>query len=130
MTVALSLASVNFPALSRRCRSQPQFLLQKRFLAYHLRGTPERFERSRVRPPPVDDFVAELSFDNIRIIDVSDLKLPAPRRPQRPHSVEHRSVVEIHADDRVGRARNLGLFLNAHNALSIEHGHPEALRIR
>src|SRR5258708_22139802 len=122
--------SVGFSRLPRRCRSQPQFLREQRFLAHHLRGPPKRFERSRIRPPAVDNFVTELSFDNIRIVDVSDFELPAPRRPQRTHSVEHRCIVEIHADDRVGRAGNLGLFLDANNSLTIEHRNPEALRIR
>src|SRR6266536_3781780 len=111
-----------FP-ISRRC--QPLFLGEQPFLAHHLRRAPERFERSRVRPPTVDDVITELSFENIRIIDVSDFELPAPGRPQRAHAVEHRSVVEIHADDCIRRSRKLGLFLDAHNSLTIEHRYPE-----
>src|SRR5207247_8252040 len=94
---------------------------------HHLCRSPERFERSRVRPPALDDFMAELRFLKVRIIDVRDLKLAPTRRPERPHPVEHRSVVEIHAYHCIGRPWNLWIFLNSHNSLPFEHRHAEPL---
>src|SRR6266849_6418856 len=109
---ALSL----FP-ISRRC--EPLFRGKQHLLAHPLRRAPERFEGSCVRPPTVNNVVTELSIEKVRIIDVGDFELPPPRRPQRAHTVEHRSVIEIHADDRVRRAGNLGLLLDAHHSLSL-----------
>src|SRR5207248_6483963 len=97
-------------------------------LPHHLRCSPQRFKRPRVRPPALDDFVVQFSIEEVGVVDVRDFQFPAGRRSQWPDAVKHGAVVEIHADDGVGRARQFGLFLNSYNSLPLKYWHTEALR--
>ncbi len=49
----------------------------QRFLYNQFIGSIERFERSGVRPPAVEDIISQLAFFNIGVINVSNFKLAA-----------------------------------------------------
>src|SRR6266851_4980224 len=101
----------------------------ERFLAHEIAGVPQRFKRSGVGPPTIEDFAGELAVAQVRIVYIGDLQLAAAGWLQRADAVKNRGIVEIRANYRVRRAWRRGLFFDAHEPVVVEHRDAKSFRI-
>ncbi len=119
--------------LSSRCslRCQRPFLAYSRHLIRSGFGNQvvrvkQGFERARVRPPPVQNFVGERSFIHVEVIHIRDFQFSSARRLQPVDFFENSLVVEINSDYGIVGFRNLRLFLDPDDlpATNLRHAKP------
>jgi hypothetical protein len=94
-------------------------------------GLEEVLELPRVLPPPADRLRAHPVPVIHEVLDgVGDLELSAPRRLDRGSRLEHRRREDVDPGQRQVRDVLLRLLDQLYDAVTIEDGHAETLRLR
>src|SRR5687767_3183068 len=79
------------------------------------------YRLSSIAPEALDDVVLHDPAINVRVVDVSNLQLAAPRRLQRLDDVKHGGVIHVHADNGERTGRRLWLLANVLESIVVAH---------
>src|SRR4030095_12604651 len=81
-------------------------------------------------PPTVEFLPRHLSSFDVRVVDIRDLELAAPRRPKRSNYVVHLTVIHVDTNDGIIGFRNGWFFFNAHDLAPVKLRDTKTRRIR
>src|SRR6185295_17410686 len=88
-------------------------------------GQVERFDRSRVGPPALQQIPGQCAIRDIGIVDVGNFKLTPPRWFESLDDIEYVRIIKIHARDRIRRSGVRRFLFDLDDPISFKNRHPE-----